>query len=67
GLISAAFGLGAGLSFAVLSAVQVTGSPEGSGSTSGYVTAMLTGAVVVVAAFAASFLIPRPEGAEVTS
>ncbi|MFH8223631.1 MFS transporter [Streptomyces sp. NPDC018057] len=67
GLVSAAFGLGAGLSFAVLSAVQVTGSPEGSGSTSGYVTAMLTGAVVVVAAFAASFLIPRPEGAEVTS
>ncbi|MFG3552543.1 MFS transporter [Streptomyces sp. NPDC047725] len=65
GLISAAFGLGAGLSFALLSAVQVTGSPQGSSSAGGYVSAMLLGAVVVAAAFAASFLIPRPREAEV--
>ncbi|MFB7600298.1 MFS transporter [Streptomyces sp. NPDC056160] len=67
GLVSAAFGLGAGLSFALLSAVQVAGSPAGSDSSGGYVTAMLTGLVVVVAAFGASFFIPRPEGAEVAS
>ncbi|MEV7794154.1 MFS transporter [Streptomyces sp. NPDC087512] len=65
GLISAAFGLGAGLSFALLSAVQVTGSPQGSSSAGGYVSAMLLGAVVVAAAFAASFLIPQPREAEV--
>ncbi|MEW2455870.1 MFS transporter [Streptomyces albus] len=65
GLISAAFGLGAGLSFALLSAVQVSGSPQGSSSSAGYVTAMLTGAVVVVGAYAVSFLIPRPREAEV--
>lgn len=65
GLLSAAFGLGTGLSFAVLSTVQVAGSPEGSSSANGYVTAMLTGGVVVVAAYAASFLIPRPHEAEV--
>ncbi|MFI2412119.1 hypothetical protein [Streptomyces sp. NPDC018947] len=65
GLVSAAFGLGAGLSFALLSAVQVTGSPQGSSSAGGYVSAMLLGAVVVAAAFAASFLIPQPREAEV--
>ncbi|WP_345747967.1 MFS transporter [Streptomyces sp. ODS28] len=65
GLISAAFGLGAGLSFALLSAVQVTGSPAGSSSDGGYVAAMLTGAAVLAAAYAASFLIPRPRAAEV--
>nr|BFD81366.1 MFS transporter [Streptomyces sp. Xyl84] len=67
GLISAAFGLGAGLSFALLSAVQVAGSPAGSDSSAGYTAAMLTGLAVVVAAFGASFFIPRPEGAEVSS
>lgn len=67
GLISAAFGLGAGLSYALLSAIQVTGSPPDSASNGGYVTAMLTGAVVLAAAYAASFLIPRPEAAEVRS
>ncbi|MCE4945985.1 MFS transporter [Streptomyces albulus] len=67
GLVSAAFGLGAGLSFALLSAVQVTGSPQGGSSASGYVTAMLTGAVVTAAAYGASFLIPRPRTAEVTA
>ncbi|MDJ1132144.1 MFS transporter [Streptomyces iconiensis] len=65
GLISAAFGLGAGLSFALLSAVQVTGSPHGSSSTGGYVAAMLTGAAVLAAAYATSFLIPRPHTAEI--
>lgn len=65
GLISAAFGLGAGLSFALLSAVQVTGSPQGSSSAGGYVAAMLTGAAVLAAAYAASFLIPRPRAAEI--
>lgn len=63
GLISAAFGLGAGLSFALLSAAQVAGSD----SSAGYTTAMLTGLVVLVAALGASFFVPRPEGAEVPS
>nr|WP_019544331.1 MFS transporter [Streptomyces sulphureus] len=66
GLISAAFGLGAGLSFALLTAVQVTGSPDGSDSAGGYVAAMLTGAVVLAGAYAASFLIPRPRAAEIS-
>ncbi|WP_245979038.1 MFS transporter [Streptomyces diacarni] len=65
GLISAAFGLGAGLSFALLSAVQVSGSPQGSSSAGGYVAALLLGGVVVAAAYAASFLTPRPREAEV--
>lgn len=65
GLISAAFGLGSGLSFALLSAVQVSGSPPGSASPGGYVAAMLTGAAVLAAAFGASFLVPRPAEAEV--
>lgn len=65
GLISAAFGLGAGLSFALLSAVQVTGSPHGSSSTAGYAAAMLCGAVVLACAYALSFLIPRPRTAEI--
>ncbi|GAA2654349.1 MFS transporter [Streptomyces lunalinharesii] len=67
GLVSAAFGLGAGLSFALLSAVQVTGSPQGGSSASGYVAAMLTGTVVTAAAYGASFLIPRPRTAEVAA
>ncbi|AEW98414.1 uridine transporter UriT [Streptantibioticus cattleyicolor] len=58
GLVSAAFGLGAGLSFALLTAVQVS---------TGYVTAMLAGAVVTLAAFGASYFLPRPQDAEVTS
>ncbi|KUL38478.1 multidrug ABC transporter [Streptomyces sp. NRRL F-4489] len=65
GLVSAAFGLGAGLSFALLTAVQVAGGPPDGSSTGGYVAAILTGTGVTAAAFAASFLIPRPRTAEV--
>ncbi|QHF95806.1 MFS transporter [Streptomyces sp. NHF165] len=67
GLISAAFGLGAGLSFALLTPVQVAGSPDGSGSAAGYVAAVVAGMLVVAAAWAASFLIPKPRDAEVAS
>ncbi|NLU68260.1 MFS transporter [Streptomyces sp. HNM0574] len=67
GLVSAAFGLGAGLSFALLSPVQVAGSPPGSASTAGYTAAVAVGMLVVAAAWATSYLIPTPRDAEVTS
>ena len=64
GLNASAFNLGAGLSFVVLPAVQVIGSPAGSSSSAGYVTAMLVGLVITGGAVAASFLIPKPVGSE---
>lgn len=63
GLNSAAFGLGSGVSFAVLPAVQVSGNAD-SGSSSGYVAALLTGMAIVLAAWGVSFLLPRPSTAE---
>lgn len=50
GLNSAAFGLGSGLSFAILPAVQGSGPSDG-GSSGGYVTALLIGMVIVLAAW----------------
>lgn len=67
GLNSAAFGLGAGLSFAVLPAIQVSEFSGGSDSATSYVVAMLAGAVILVAAWATSLLIPKPEAAEATA
>jgi MFS family permease len=63
GLNAGAFNLGAGLSFALLPAVQVAlgGPSEGTG---GYAGGMLLGAALTAAAFAVSFLIPRPTDAE---
>ncbi|MFZ4894955.1 MFS transporter [Plantibacter sp. Mn2098] len=67
GLNAGAFNLGAGLSFVVLPALQIVGSPSGSSSTSGYTNAMLLGAGITVVALAISFLIPKPVNAEVGS
>jgi len=61
GLNSAAFGMGAGLSFAILPAIQANAG----GGLSGYTLAMLAGAVITVAAFLVSLLIPRPTDAGV--
>ena len=64
GMNAGAFNLGAGLSFlvlpAVLQATQSLADPKLS-----YLTVVLTGLVITVAAFAVSFLIPRPAEAEV--
>lgn len=63
GMNAGAFNLGSGLSFAVLPAVEVAGG-SGAESSAGYVSAILAGVVIVAAAFAVSFLIPRPAEAE---
>ncbi len=65
GMNAGAFHLGAGLSFAILPAIQVASSPAGSGSIQGYVDGMLVGLVITLIAFGVSFLIPRPKDAEV--
>jgi len=64
GLNAGAFNLGAGLSFALLPALQISLSPTGSSSTAGYTGGMLLGAGITVVALAISFLIPRPASAE---
>ena len=67
GLNAGAFNLGAGLSFALLPALQILGSPEGETSTSGYFNGMLLGLVITLMALAVSFLIPRPTDAEIAA
>ena len=57
GMNSAAFNLGAGISFAVLPVFQVVGSPEGSDSAAGYTTAFLVAALT-------SLFIPKTTTAE---
>lgn len=64
GLNAGAFNLGAGLSFAVLYAVQTAAKPTDGTSTAGYTAAMIAGVVLIAAAFATSFLIPKPVEAE---
>ncbi len=64
GLNAGAFNLGAGISFAVLPALQTALGTGGSAGTTGYSGGMLLGAVITVAALATSFLIPRPASAE---
>jgi hypothetical protein len=64
GLNAGAFNLGAGLSFAVLYAVSAAFTPAESTSAAGYVAGMLAGVVILAAALAASFLIPRPRDDE---
>ncbi|KUL52938.1 MFS transporter [Streptomyces sp. NRRL S-1521] len=66
GLNAGAFNLGAGLSFAVLYAVQTAAAPADKTSTAGYSAGMIAGVVLIAAAFAASFLIPKPVEAEAT-
>lgn len=61
GMNAASFGLGAGLSFAIMPALQAN---AGSGP-AGYVVALLVGAGITVAALLMSLLIPRPTEAGV--
>jgi predicted MFS family arabinose efflux permease len=64
GLNAGAFNLGAGLSFAVLYAVQTALAPSDPTSAAGYSAGMLAGAVILGLALASSLLIPRPVDAE---
>ncbi len=64
GMNAGAFNLGAGLSFLVLPAVLVATSALGDAKAS-YLTAVVVGLALTVAAFAASLLIPKPVEAEV--
>jgi MFS family permease len=64
GMNAGAFNLGAGLSFLVLPAVLVATSALGDAKAS-YLTVVVVGLVITVAAFAASLLIPKPLEAEV--
>lgn len=65
GLNASGFGLGAGLSFAILPAVQLASSAGGSTTLSGYSASMLVGAGITFLAFLMSLLIPKPINAEV--
>ncbi|WP_461173437.1 MFS transporter [Arthrobacter sp. Z1-9] len=64
GMNAGAFNLGAGLSFLVLPAVLVASSALGDAKAS-YLTVIVVGLALTVAAFAASLLIPKPVEAEV--
>ncbi len=64
GLNAGAFNLGAGLSFAALYAVKTAAAPADAASEGGYVAGMIAGVVVLAAAIATSFLIPKPVTAE---
>ncbi|MCQ6270690.1 MFS transporter [Pseudarthrobacter sp. R1] len=64
GMNAGAFNLGAGLSFLVLPAVLVATSALGDARAS-YLTVIVVGLALTVAAFAASLLIPKPIEAEV--
>jgi MFS family permease len=64
GMNAGAFNLGAGLSFLVLPAVLVATSALGDAKAS-YLTVIVVGLALTVAAFAASLLIPKPVEAEV--
>ncbi|WP_055563359.1 MFS transporter [Streptomyces atriruber] len=66
GLNAGAFNLGAGLSFAVLYAVQTAAEPADKASPAGYTAGMIAGVALIAAAFVTSFLIPKPVEAEAT-
>ncbi|WP_124039581.1 MFS transporter [Neoactinobaculum massilliense] len=63
GMNSGAFNLGAGLSFAIIFAIQQA-LQAASGPVAGYRWAVLVGAIIMALAFAASFLIPHPDEVE---
>ena len=54
----------AGISFAILPEIMVSGSPQGSDSTAGYTTAFIAGAVILAVSALASLLIPKQTTAE---
>ncbi|WP_427015798.1 hypothetical protein ACQCSX_13375 [Pseudarthrobacter sp. P1] len=62
GLNASGFGLGAGLSFAIMPAVQMA---SGGATLGGYSSSMLVGAAITGAALLMSLLIPKPNNAEV--
>ncbi|WP_231699798.1 MULTISPECIES: MFS transporter [Corynebacterium] len=64
GMNSAAFNLGAGISFAILPVFQVAGSPEGATSSGGYTTAFLVAAGILALSVASSFFIPKKTAAQ---
>ena len=64
GMNSAAFNLGAGVSFAILPVFMVAGSPAGSDSVAGYTTAFLVAAVILGVSVATSLFIPKVTAAE---
>ncbi|MFZ4842898.1 MULTISPECIES: MFS transporter [Mycetocola] len=64
GLNTGAINLGAGVSFAVIYAVQTAFS--GGGTAAGYQAAMVAGAILLVGALLMSSLIPRPTNAEIS-
>ena len=63
GMNAGAFNLGAGLSFAVLYAAMDAYAAQ-AGAAGGYAAAMVMGAILLIAALACSFLIPKPEDAD---
>jgi MFS family permease len=63
GMNAGAFNLGAGLSYAVLYAVMGSVATSG-GTAAGYAAAMIAATVLLVAALASSFLIPRESEAD---
>lgn len=65
GLNTGGINLGAGVSFVVIYAAQTAFSPADGDSLSGYVAGMVAGAIILCAALAISFFVPRPAGAEV--
>ena len=64
GMNSAAFNLGAGISFAILPVFMVAGSPAGSDSAAGYTTAFIVGAIILAISAATSLFIPKTTTAE---
>ena len=64
GMNSAAFNLGAGVSFAILPVFMVAGSPAGSDSAAGYTTAFLVAAIILAISVATSLFIPKVTAAE---
>ncbi|MEU4212504.1 MFS transporter [Streptomyces sp. NPDC026206] len=64
GLNAGAFNLGAGLSFALLYAVKTAVLPGDAASAGGYTAGMITGVLILAAAIATSFMIPKPVAAE---
>ncbi|MFD4640198.1 MFS transporter [Lentzea sp. NPDC058436] len=64
GLSAGAFNIGAGVSFLVLYAIQAAATSSPDEPASGYVAAVLGSVVLLAAALALSFAIPRPVSAE---
>ena len=60
GMNAGAFNLGAGLSFALLPAIQMVNA----NTLTGYFNGMLLGLIITILALLSSFLIPRPINAE---